>query len=209
MYDNSINQEEVKIDVNTDYNKFNKESLRLLIDYYIIFFKIGLFTIGGGYVMIPVMERELVEGKNWITEEQMLNSYALAQSIPGIIAVNTSAFLGYKLAKTKGAVATCLGVITPSIIIISLISLVYTKLATYKLVANAFKGIRLAVIALLLMTVYRMIIKSISDIYGVILASTAFLALFLFNISAIIVIVVGAVLSFIIYFKRSGYNGTP
>lgn len=185
------------------------DSIKILIKYYIVFFKIGLFTIGGGYVMIPIMEKELVDKKEWITEEEMLDSYALAQSIPGIIAVNTSAFLGYKIGKIKGAIATCLGVITPSIIIISIISLIYTKIAQYELVANAFKGIRIAVLVLLIVTVYKMVNKSIDDKYGVILALLAFLALAIFHVSAILVIIFGAFFSLLIYYRRSEDSNAP
>ncbi|PKM95175.1 MAG: chromate transporter [Firmicutes bacterium HGW-Firmicutes-1] len=169
---------------------------------YYAFFKIGLLTIGGGYSMLPTMEKETVEGRNWFNHEELINRFALAQSIPGIIAVNTSVLLGYKLDKIRGALASCLGVISPSILIILIIANGYEKFAQNVYVQNGLKGVRIAVLALLVSTIVNLIRKSIKDYWGVVLAMSAFVVISFLNVSPIFVILVGIVASILIYYKR-------
>jgi chromate transporter len=178
------------------------KNFKEIIKYYLVFFKIGLFTIGGGYAMLPIVEKELVEKYKWSTEEEVLDSYALAQSIPGVIAVNTSALLGIKGKGFWGAVAASLGVISPSIIIIVIISIFFNRLRDITAVANAFKGIRIAVLALLILSVYKMVRKSVKDIWGVILLVVAFVCVLIFNISPIYVIVGATIISIFIYDRK-------
>lgn len=180
--------------------------MKKYFQYYKAFFKIGLFTIGGGYAMLPSIEKEIIEGKKWATEEDVMNSYALAQSIPGIIAVNTAVLLGYKIDGYKAAIAFCLGVISPSVIIILLIANIYDKISDNVYVANAFKGIRIAVVALLLSTLVRLFKKSIKDIFGILFAVVAFITIVIFDISPLYVIIIGAVISVLVYYRRSDEN---
>lgn len=176
--------------------------LKEIFNYYIIFFKIGLLTIGGGYAMLPVIEKEVVEKKNWATEEEVMDSYALAQSVPGVIAVNTATFLGIKLNGFWGALAASLGVITPSIIIIIIIAIFFTRFREVTEIANAFRGIRIAVLSLLILTIYRMIRKSVKDIWGIILAIVSFICVMFFGVSAIYVIIGAAIISIVIYYRK-------
>lgn len=122
----------------------------MLLTLFITFFKIGLFTIGGGYAMIPLIEREVVERKGWISREDFLDLLAIAQSAPGVFAVNISIFIGYRMRKSIGSVFCALGTVLPSIIIILAIALFLGKYRDNRIVENVFKGIRPAVIALIL-----------------------------------------------------------
>lgn len=166
---------------------------------FLVFFKIGLVTIGGGYAMLPVIEREIVEKRGWATEEDVLNSYALAQTVPGIIGLNTAVFLGYRMGKSKIAVANALGVITPSMVIITLIAQAYEMFANNQLVQNAFTGIRVAVVALLISTLVKLIKKSIVDGFTLAIAIAACCLLLFFPITPILIIVLGGLLSIVYY----------
>ncbi|GKX27809.1 chromate transporter [Vallitalea longa] len=173
-----------------------------ILKYYMLFFKIGLFTIGGGYAMLPIIEKELVEKYKWSTEEEVLDSYALAQSIPGVIAVNTAALIGVKGKGFWGAVAASLGVISPSIIIIIMISTFFSRLREITIVENAFKGVRAAVLALLVISVYKMVRKSVKDIWGIIFLSVAFVCVLFFDVSPIFIIIGAVIVSIFIYNRK-------
>ena len=113
------------------------------------FFKIGLFTIGGGYAMVPLIEEEVIHKKKWLTQEEFIDLLAVSQSVPGVFAVNFSIFIGYKLRKFPGALALALGAILPSFLIILAIALFFHQFKEYEAVENIFKGIRPAVVALI------------------------------------------------------------
>lgn len=125
------------------------ESSKIYWEMFASFLKIGAFTLGGGYAMIPLVRDEVVDKKKWIEEEEFLNMLALAQSAPGVMAVNTAIFIGYKMRGWKGVVCTTLGSILPSFVIILLIATVFVRFKDYPLVESAFKGIRPAVVALI------------------------------------------------------------
>ncbi len=120
------------------------------------FFHIGLFTIGGGYAMIPLIEAKIVDEKQWITREDLLDLMAVAQSCPGIFAVNIAIFIGYKLRGTPGALLTTLGCIMPSFIIILAIALFFRQFQDSPWVARAFRGIRPCVVALIAAPTFKM-----------------------------------------------------
>lgn len=117
------------------------------------FFRIGLFTIGGGMAMLPLLKKEAVENHGWITEEEMIDYYALAQSSPGIIAVNTAVYVGYKHKGTRGALAATLGIVAPSWLIIIAVAAVFSRIDDLAVVRKAFAGIRIVVTAMILNTV--------------------------------------------------------
>lgn len=114
------------------------------------FFKIGLFTFGGGYAMIPLIQREVIEHTGWIRKEEFLDLLTLAQSVPGPIAVNTSVFVGYKIHGFSGAVAALLGTVLPSFVIILVIAVFFADIRQNPIVDAAFKGMRPAVVALII-----------------------------------------------------------
>lgn len=113
------------------------------------FFRIGMFTLGGGYAMIPIIQNEIVEKRKWMSEDEFLDVLAIAQSCPGVFAINISIFIGYKLRKIKGAVCTCLGTALPSFLIILLIAMFFHSFKDNRIVEAIFRGIRPAVVALI------------------------------------------------------------
>ena len=125
-----------------------------LLKLFTTFFKLGLFTIGGGYVMIPLIEREVVDKYRWIEKRDFVDLLAIAQSSPGVLAVNMSIFIGYKLRGVRGSVAAAVGNVLPSVIIILLIALFFNRFREYEVVNNIFMGIRPAVVALIASPVF-------------------------------------------------------
>lgn len=125
-----------------------------LLKLFYTFLKLGLFTIGGGYVMIPLIEREVVDKYRWIEKRDFLDLLAIAQSSPGVLAVNMSIFIGYKLRGVRGSVAAAVGNVLPSVVIILLIALFFSKFREYEVVNNVFMGIRPAVVALIASPVF-------------------------------------------------------
>ena len=118
-------------------------------DSFCTFFKIGLFTLGGGYAMIPLIEEEVVNKKQWVSKEEFLDLIAIAQSCPGVFAINISIFIGYKLRKIRGAIATAFGTALPSFLIILAIAMFFRHFEDNPVVAAMFRGIRPAVVALI------------------------------------------------------------
>lgn len=122
--------------------------MNLYFTLFFTFVKIGMFTIGGGYAMIPLIQREVVD-RGWLSKDDFLDLFAVAQSLPGIFAVNISIFVGYKLAKVKGSVVCALGTILPSFVIMLAIALFFTQIRHNIWVERVFKGLRPAVVALI------------------------------------------------------------
>ncbi len=162
--------------------------MKKLYELYVSFFKIGLLTFGGGYAMLPMLKKEVVDKHEWITEDEMMDIYAIGQCTPGIIAVNTATYIGCTQKGILGGIAATLGEISPSLIIILSIASIIQNFMDYALVLHAFSGIRIAVCALILHTVLGMAKKSIKDMKSFLLCATAILLLLFTNISIIIVI---------------------
>ncbi len=162
--------------------------MNILADLFLTYFRVGAVTFGGGYAMIPILEREVVKKKNWVTEEELLDYYAISQCTPGVIAVNAATFVGYKMKGVLGAVFATLGVITPSIIIITIIANMLSIFSNNKYVESAFKGISIAVCALVFTTVVGLIKKNVKNIFSVLVALFAFLAIGFLDISPIFVV---------------------
>lgn len=135
------------------------------------FFKIGLFTIGGGFAMLPLMEAELIDKKKWIAKDDFLDLMTLAQSVPGPVAVNTAVFIGYKVRGLRGAAAAILGTVLPSFSIILLIALFFADIRDNRVIDAAFKGMRPAVVALLVFPVISLARKVHPALIGVITAA--------------------------------------
>ena len=137
--------------------------MNVLIHLFMAFARIGAFTFGGGYAMLPMLQKEVVEKYHWATEDEIMDYYAIGQCTPGIIAVNTATFVGYKTAGIPGAVFATLGMITPSIIIITVIAACLKNFADLPVVKHAFNGIRAAVCILILNAVTKLAQKSLVD----------------------------------------------
>lgn len=163
--------------------------MKILLDLYITFFKIGAFTFGGGYAMLPLLQRELVDKRKWITEEEMLDYYAIGQTTPGIIAVNTSTFCGRKRKGNLGGIFASLGFITPSIIIITIIANFLKEFSHLLIIQHAFAGIRIAVSALVLNTVINMVKKTANTKTKISIFVLTFIAIGIFSISPIIIVI--------------------
>ena len=131
-------------------------SMKIYRQLFTIFFKIGAFTLGGGYAMIPLIEREIVVKKKWIDPKEFLDTLALAQSAPGVIAINTAIIVGYKIKGVKGSLVASLGTALPSFVIILLIAMVFFDVRENEWVERIFKGIRPAVVALIAVAVWNM-----------------------------------------------------
>lgn len=171
---------------------------------FIIFFRIGLFSIGGGYVMLPMLKRELIEQRGWLTDEELLNYYAIGQSTPGIIAINTATFVGYQRAGILGAVISVLGMVTPSLVIIMSIAAFFSWFQQWPLVQKALAGMRIAVSMLLVYMVYELIRKAVTDWLGVILAITAFVVVAIFGVSPVAVVLGSAVVGLLTVGRYGG-----
>ncbi len=169
---------------------------------YALFFKMGIFTFGGGYAIFPILKSELVEKQRWISEEELLNYYSIGQCTPGIIAVNAASFIGYKKHGLSGLIAATLGVISPSIIIILLVAALLQQYMDNQYLQWAFGGIRVSVIALIINTVWDMWTKGIKNVRDYMLFGVAVLLLFLGNLSAITLVILAALSGFIPDFKR-------
>lgn len=137
----------------------------MLLELFWSFFKVGLFTFGGGYAMIPLLQAELIERKKWLTEDEIMDYYSIGQCTPGIIAVNVSTFTGYKLKGIAGALVATAGIIAPSLIIIMTLANILNIFFDNPYVVHAFTGIRVVVIALILDAVFGMWKKNIKDKY--------------------------------------------
>lgn len=181
----------------------------LLLDLFCAFFRIGLFTFGGGYAMLPLLQREIVEKKKWATEEEMLDYFAVGQCTPGVIAVNTATFVGFKEKKLSGAIFATLGIISPSLVIITVIAALLSNFAHIAAVQNAFAGIRVAVCVLILNSIVKLWKKSVVDK----LTFAVFLAVFigsvlLSHVSPVVFIVAAAVLGIVVrVWLRTGKEG--
>lgn len=158
------------------------------------FFRIGAFTIGGGYAMLPIIEREFVSELKWVTEDEMVDIIAIVQSLPGVIAFNTCMFIGYKAAKTPGAVIAALGMMLPSLIIITLFSYLYVSVQDNSYVQGAFRGVRAGVTALVGLAAHRLGKRVIDSPVKGLLAAAAFLAVWLFSVHAALVVVAAALI---------------
>lgn len=173
--------------------------LRTYLELFKVFFKIGAFTFGGGYAMIPLIEEEIVSVKGWVEKEDMIDMLAVSQSIPGAIAINTSTLVGYKVAGKLGAIFATLGVILPSFMIITLIAMFFSKIAESTLVETIFSGISGAVIVLIFLAAVKMLKIAIKDVLSIILVILTVLIVLFTDVSPIYIIMAGGLSGIILY----------
>lgn len=168
------------------------------------FFRMGAFTFGGGYAMLPIIQKEIVEKNKWATEDEVLDYYAIGQCTPGIIAINSATFIGFKHKGIPGAIAAAAGMVCPSLIIITLIATYFKHFQDYVIVGHAFGGIRVAVAALIVNTVIKMLKTSVRDRLGIIIFGMSFLAVAFFNVSPIIAVVFSGIIGIATIKVRTG-----
>ena len=153
------------------------------------FFKIGIFTLGGGYAMIPMIEEEVVNRHRWVSREEMLDLIAIAQSCPGVFAINIAIFIGYKLNKVRGAIATSLGTALPSFLIILIIAMFFHQFEDNKVVAAMFRGIRPAVVALIAVPTFNLGKRAQLNKFTIWIPIISALAIWLLGVSPIWIII--------------------
>ncbi len=187
-----------------------------ILELFLTFFKIGLFTFGGGYAMIAILEREFVENKKWLSHEEFLNIVAIAESTPGPIAINSATYIGYKIGKIWGSVFSTLGVCIPSLVIIYTISLFFDAFLKAEYVGYAFKGIQVCVVYLIITAGINMFKKMKFSPFNITLLVLSVLGLvattlFAVKVSTILFILAGAVVGIFAYLiakiiKKEGDN---
>ncbi|NLJ56609.1 MAG: chromate transporter [Firmicutes bacterium] len=177
----------------------HQPTLNRLAELFFSFFKIGLFTFGGGYAMLPLVEREITDHKKWVNKEEFVDMLAVVQSVPGAIAINTATFIGIKTAGRKGAWAASIGIILPSFIIMVIIAAFFGKFGDHQLIEAAFRGIRPAVAALIAVAALRVGKASLRDLTSWAVAATAVLLIVVFQIHAILIILGGALYGLAVY----------
>ena len=163
------------------------------------FFKIGLFTFGGGLSMIPFIEKSVVEKNKWMTDEEMVDMLAISESTPGPIAINCATFVGYKVGKIRGAICSTLGVVLPSFIIICLISIFYEKFIEIKVIKWAFLGIKAGVAALILNAGIKILKKTEHSLFSFSIMLLAIEIALFTSIHTVFVIIFGLVVGVIFY----------
>ena len=164
-----------------------------LLDLFITFAKVGVMTFGGGYAMLPILQREVVENKGWATDEELTDYFAIGQCTPGVIAVNTSTFIGQKYMGTLGGIVATLGVVFPSLVIISLLAGIITTFSHIPWVQNALAGVRVCVCVLIFNAVAKLWKKSVIDAPTGVLFGLVLLGALLTDLSPVIFVVIAAV----------------
>ena len=176
------------------------KKLKDLFTIYFAFFKVGAFTFGGGLAMMPMLQKELIEKKQWLTEEELIDYYAVGQSTPGIIAVNVATFVGYKRAGILGGIFGTLGIISPSLIIIMILANLINSISDYPIVQKALTGINVAVAALLTSVIINFAKKTIKNVWNAIFMLISFLLIFALKVPSSIVILFGLATGIILTF---------
>ena len=167
--------------------------MKELLNIYLKFFKIGAVTFGGGYAMLPILRREICGQEGWLGEEDVMDFYAIGQSMPGIIAVNVGGFIGYTRRKEAGAVAAALGVVSPCLIIITIIAACLANFQDNVYVRHALSAVSVCVCALIVDSILAMWKKGVKDIFGIVLFAVMLLAMTFTNASPVLLVIMSAV----------------
>jgi len=178
--------------------------MKELADLFWTFCRIGGLTFGGGYAMLPMIQREVVDKRGWATEQEVMDYYAVGQCTPGIIAVNTATFIGYKQKGLVGGIVATLGVVFPSLVIITAISAMLQTFAGNQIVQHAFAGIRVAVAALVVDAVVKLWKKGVVDAVSVVIYILAFAATAIFKLSPIYSIIIAATVGIAVKKVKAG-----
>lgn len=172
--------------------------IKQLLNLYLVFAKVGTFTIGGGLAMMPMLQKELIDKRHWITEDELLDYYAVGQSTPGIVAVNVSTFVGYKQLGILGGIIATLGMITPSLVIIMVLAKFINSISDYPYVQKALNGVNVAVAALLTSVVVNFSKKTIKKPINVIFMLASFIIVFFLKVPSFYIIIAALVIGVII-----------
>ena len=184
--------------IQTDTGR-EKLSFKLLVRLCAVFFKIGLFTFGGGLAMLPMLTEELSVKRQWVSRDELIDYFAIGQCTPGIIAVNVATFVGYKKQSVIGAVCATLGMIIPSILVITVLALFFSNFADTPSVKKAFSGINIAVAALLTKVVVTFIKKAVHNVFHALITAAAFVSVVFFRVHTVWIIAAGLVMGLSVY----------
>ena len=179
--------------------------MKKYIDLFLVFAKIGVMTFGGGYAMLPMLERELIDNRGWTTNEELMAYFAVAQCTPGVIAVNTATFIGYKLYGNLGGIVATLGVVFPSLVIITTIAGVLTNFADIPAVKHAFAGVRVCVCVLIFNAVVKLWKGAIKDKTALVLFVVIFLLSVFLDVSPVVYVIACAAAG--IFLTKMGVRG--
>ncbi|MCL1954643.1 MAG: chromate transporter [Brevinematales bacterium] len=174
----------------------------MYIDLFFTFLKLGCITFGGGYAMIPVLERELIKKRNWATMEEIMDYYTIAQVTPGIIAINVSTFIGFKLKGFLGGIISTTAFIIPGISFVTIIAVALQNFADYPIIKNAFAGIRIAVGVLIIDTVYKLLKGSLKDKKSIVIFILAFLFSAVLSANPALIVIAAGLAGFFIYYPK-------
>lgn len=180
-----------------------KNNWKYLLQIFISFFKIGPVTFGGGYAMIPMIEREVIEKRKWVKSQDVSEIFAIAESVPGAIAINSATFIGYRLAGVRGAIAAMLGVLLPTFFIVVLLSILFTFIKDNPYVESAFVGIRAAIVALIAFAAYKIGLTAVYDKTTLAITLVTIGILYFLQVHPVLVIVCGIGLGIIIVKVKS------
>lgn len=176
--------------------------MKVLLDLFFTFCRIGGLTFGGGYAMLPMLQKEVVEKRKWATEEQIMDYYAVGQCTPGIIAINTATFIGYNNFGIKGAIAATAGIVFPSLVIIMVIAAFISNFADLSIVQNAFAGIRVAVGVLVLNAIIKLWKSGVKDWVGIVIFGVTFIVSIMFNLSPVYIVICAIIVGILASRKR-------
>lgn len=179
--------------------------MNILLELFVSFAKVGVMTFGGGYAMLPILEREIVDKKGWAANEELMDYYAVGQCTPGIIAVNTATFIGYKTAGNLGSIVASIGVVFPSVVIITIIAGLIQNFADIPAVQSAFAGIRVCVCVLIFNSVIKLWKGAVKDKAALALCLIVFVLSVFFKISPVIFVILCGAAG--ILFTKLGVRG--
>lgn len=178
------------------------DKINNLLNLYFSFAKIGTFTIGGGLAMMPMMQAELIEKRKWITDEELIDYYAVGQSTPGIVAVNVATFVGYKQMGIIGGIFATLGMVTPSLVIIMILASLINSINDFPIIQKALKGINVAVAALLTSTIINFMKKTIKKFTNAIFMLISFLLVFVLKLPSFWIILFALLIGVVLTYKE-------
>ena len=178
------------------------EKLKILKDLYLTFAKIGGLTFGGGLAMMAMFRAELIEKRSWITDEELLDYYAIGQSTPGIIAINVSTFIGYRQLGILGGIVSTLGMVTPSLVIIMILAKLINSVDRFPVVQKALNGVNVAVAVLLTKISFDFGKKAITNAFSAVVAVLAFAFVYFFKIKSFYMILASVALGIAVYFVK-------
>jgi chromate transporter len=183
--------------------------LKIYIELVRAFFKIGALTFGGGYAMVPILEREIIRKKGWVTMDEVMNYYTIAQITPGVIGINTATFVGYRVKGRAGGILATLSFILPGTLLMIGIALCLRNFADIPVVRHAFAGIRVAVCALILDTAGKLVRGVFKDVAAIVIMLAVFVLAVVFNLSPVFLIVPAGIFGFFFYRRPSRQGRRP